>query len=106
MKRFKEIIIEWLFFINKIAIFVMFSFGVDYISNKYDIPWQIIIILIATIFVGEHIKKDKEHKKENRKLQNKLWNCLNDSKYDCLTIEQKHNIVDTIVEKEFKGVFR
>lgn len=94
-----------MFCVNKILIFVFLCFGIDYISDKYNFPWQVIIIVIAVIFSVEQTQKNKKQKSENQELQDKLWNCLKDSQFNCITIEQKYKIVNTISKKEYKGIF-
>ncbi|MBO5210464.1 MAG: hypothetical protein J6B22_03745 [Clostridia bacterium] len=106
MKEFKKLIIEWIFLLNKIFIFVFFCFGVNYISNKYGSPWQIAFFIIAIILVCELIKNEKKRKQEKHIAQNKLWNCLNNSKFDYLTMAQKYDIVNSITEKEYNSIFR
>ena len=106
MNKILSFFVDCLIFVNQIAILIFLCLGVDCISNKYDFPWQIIAIFITIIFSIKQNKKIKKRKQENEKLKNKLWNCLNDSCFDYISVEEKYKIVNTVSEKEFNGIFR
>lgn len=88
MKQFKDTLWEWIFFINKLAILVLIAFGIDYISSKYNIPWQIIFIVIISLFLKEQFAKKKKNKENNHSRKNKLYSILGEEVFNSLTPTQ------------------
>lgn len=84
----KEILFDILFNINRLAIFILYVFGIDSISQKCAIPWQIIFI-ITLLLSGSDLSFNK--KRRNKKLDSKI-NAFLESESSLLTQSQKREI--------------
>lgn len=96
LKNIKDFIFELLFFLNKIAIIIMAGYGLDYFSDKYNIPWQIIAIMIVLLLSYELTKKEKAKKDRIHYLKSKIYEELQKPEFDNIPLYQKVNIADTL----------